>query len=476
MAVRYKTWEEECLPRMEIRGDGPVALCVLWNLLESVSKKLPEQMPDLGVIGNLRTPLGISWFLRGLYQFPHIQKVVIWGSDLTASAEALLSLWSKGVADGHVVPGYGWALDELVSVDAIDLLRKDVQLVDLRHWSFENVVGELELREGRTSVRKKQDFPPVIVPDRTFFPSRGTTVHIEAPDVAQGWLGAISAVMRCGTPRATRKAEKIAHIFDVIISFPIPQEETIHPCFEFTSKDLEKYATQVLSSVRPDGVDYWYGERIQNWRGHNQLEEVIGRLKEAPDTKRATMAILEAPDLEELEDAPCFALATFSVREEKLDGSFVFRSHDMYSGWPFNIFAILRLHRLIANRLEYGYGRATFHSQNAQIYERSWDRALQKLRDFGPSLDRPAEFLKFVPDLAGDFVFTLTKEKIVKCTYMNPKHDQIIFEAEHRNPRTLISWVVANMPWLSPQHIRHLGVEEEKLRRALNQGEEYIQG
>jgi thymidylate synthase len=282
--------------------------------------------------------------------------------------------------------------------------------------------------------------------------------------------------MHCGLPRGTRKGERLAHFFDIFVSFSVPTVEEVYDCFDFSANDLEKYVSQILSPIRPEGVDYWYGERMQDWRGHNQLEEVVERLKKASDTKRATLAILEAPDLSTLEDAPCFTSATFTIADDYLHGSYVFRSHDMYEGWPFNVYAILRLHRKVAESLGCNLGRATFHSQNTQVYERHWDRALEKLHSFGPSLERSSELIKFNTDPSGNFVFTITAQKTIRCAYMNFKHDQILWETEHRDPSVIIAWIIESLPWLRPQHIRYLGVEEEKLRRALKYGEEYIQG
>ncbi len=472
---RYKTWEDECLPRLVVHAqDGSVALCVLWNLVDQIIRRLPPEIPGLGVVGNLRTPLGISWFVRGLWQLPRIHKVVLWGSDLTNSGQALVRLWEEGVAQGHQVPGFGWQLDTLVPVDAIDELRRSVCLVDRRTQRLEDIVHELSAREPATP-REIRSFPPVPVPDLQFWPSRASAIHIEAKDIAHAWLGVLQTIMHCGKPRATRKKERIAHFFDFMVSFPVPEVEEIHPCFDLTPADLEKYASQVLSPVRPPDVEYWYGERMQNWHEHNQLQEVIDRLKKAPDTKRATIAILEASDLSTLEDAPCFTTATFSIDEDhRLHASYVFRSHDMYGGWPSNVFAILRVHRYVAEQLGCDLGRATFHSQNAQIYERHWPQAQEKLTIFGPSLTRVSELLKFKQDPVGNFVFAITKERTVSGTYMSG--NDIVWEVEHREPYGLVAWIVASMPWLSGNHILYLGKQAERLHRALKEGGEYVQG
>lgn len=471
-----RTWDQEARPHLIFRAErGDVALAVLWNLLEQVMPRLPlrDGMADrLAVVGNLRTPLGISWFIRGLLLMPHLRYVVIWGSDLAHTGDGLLKLWAEGMTEDGRVPAYGWKLDPAIDRAILDELRRYVHLVDARGHPLEELEELIHRLPRRSPERPALTLPPVTVPDRLELPSRGATVPIIASDPGEGWLAALDLVMRAGSVRGTRKDEVIAHYFNVIVYFPVPPEETIPPAFEMTPVDLEAYASKFIARQKPEGVDYSYGSRMQDWRGHDQLAEVIARLRQSPETKRATISLLDAADLSTLEDAPCLVTITFSIGRGELHGSYVFRSHDLYGGWPYNVMALLRLHRHVATQVGVGPGSMTVISQNAQIYERHWPSAKERIERYGKTLERYRP--RWRQDPAGNFVLAIEEDGTVRVTHTSPGGDEVYWEARHRNPSILIGWIVETMPWLDRQHVRYLGREEQKIIQALKQGPPYL--
>lgn len=484
---KFRTWEEECLPRlMVIDPSKPVAVCVLWNLLEKLRDYAPEleRADGISVIGNLRTPIGIGWFLRGLWKFPAICRVIIWGSDLTGTGDALVRLWAEGPDAGHRVPGFGWKIDPFIPREAIWELRETVTLIDLRHErQATRILQALDVAPG--AHRELRDFQPVPVPERRMLTNEPATIFIRAKDPGDAWQRILHHILQYGRPRDTRKKESIVHCFDVHAVFPVPANDDPEQWFGISRKDAEGYVSEVLRPTPPtttdangrevSTVDYHYGQRIQYWLGHNQLEEVIARLKENPETKRASISILQAPDLETLEDAPCWSLITFAVIDGKLVSSHVFRSHDMFGGWPNNVLAILRIHRLVAEKLGVGLGSIEVISQNAQIYTRHIATAEEWLSKRGFTLARASHIIGFRPDPAGSFAFTILPDRKVRAQLMSPAGDEVLWETEHANPSVLIRWIVESM-MLEPQHIRFLGAEEEKLNRSLKTGEPYHQG
>ena len=475
-----RTWEDECLSRMVIRNPGgDIGLCVLWNLLGDVLPSLLslEEFPRLSTVGNLRTPLGISWLFRGLGQLPHVTTMVVWGSDLTRTREALFALWSEGVADGHRVPRFGWRLDPLVDRDSIDRLRREVKLIDARSIPLEELALFLLRLPEQVLVRQELLFPPVKLPERVILPSRGGFVQLFARDPADGWIQIQNLLARCGRIRLTRKGEQLGHLFDVKVVMPVPEREIVGPPFEFSSADFEVYYADFISpEPPPSGIDYRYGQRMQNWCNHNQLEETIARLRKSPDTKRATIVFLDPTDLAELEDAPCLALGTFCIQEGILSSSWVVRSHDMHSGWPFNILSLLRVHRLVAERVGVSpLGHFSSLSNNAQIYKRHFPDVEENLAEWG---NVPKDFgsgYSFDPDPAGNFIFEVTDGQ-VRMTMTNPTGDQVLMEMTHEDPSALVRWVAHTMPWLAREHMLYLGQEGEKLRRALEENIPYVQG
>lgn len=485
---KFRTWEEECLPRLHVMDPTkPVALCVLWNLIEKMPEYAPgiEHAPGVAVIGNLRTPVGIGWFLRGLWKFPHIQRIILWGSDLTGSGAALVRLWGEGPDAGHRVPGFGWRIDPMISRAAIEELRETVSLIDLRHErQASRIVPHLTAQPGIFH-RTMRDFPPVPVPERRILPSEPGAISIRAANPGDVWRKILHHLLQYGKPRDTRKKESIVHHFSMKTAFPVPAEDDPEGWFGISAADAERYLADVLRPTPPTAVDasgqevstvdYHYGQRIQDWLGHNQLREVVQRLRENPETKRASISILQAPDLEMLEDAPCWSLITFALIDGELYASNVFRSHDMFGGWPNNALAVLRIHRHVAKEVGAGLGSVEIISHNAQIYTRHHAAAEEWLATHGFTLANASREIVFRPDPAGSFSFTVLEDRRVRAQLVNPTGDEVLWETEHANPSVLIRWIVESMV-LEPQHIRYLGSEEEKLNRSLKTGEPYHQG
>jgi len=476
--TKIKTWEDECLPAMRIQNkEGDVALLVLWDLLDDVHEMCcGHGLSRVSTIGNLRTPLGISWLLRGLGKLPHITTIVVWGNDLTRTGEAILSLWKEGVAD-HRVPRLSWKLDQLIDCDSINRFRREIEFVDGRSVPMTDLARFLSDLPKRDVIRLGVAFPPVELPDRVIFPSRGGFVQLSVQNLADAWIRIQDLLTRCGSERRTRKGETLNHVIDVKVVMPVPIEEVIGLPFDFTPEDFEVYYQDFISSEPPpQGIDYRYGQRMQNWRNHNQLEEVIQRLKKSQDTKRATVVLLDPTDLKELKDAPCVSLGTFCVQSGVLSSSWVIRSNDMYSGWPFNVLSLIRVHRMVAEEVGLSLlGYISVLSQNSQIYERHIPAVQENLARWGSVPEDFGPEWKFHPDPAGNFIFKISDGQ-VRMTITNAEGDQVVLEMEYTDPSALIGWVVDTMPWLARQHIRYLGQEQQKLIQALKEGTPYIQG
>ena len=120
-------------------------------------------------------------------------------------------------------------------------------------------------------------------------------------------------------------------------------------------------------------------------------------------------------------------------------------------------------------------GHASFLSQNAQIYERHFPAVEENLAEWGSVPDDFGPKYCFDPDPAGNFIFEIVGDE-VRMTMTNPEGDQVLMEMTHPDPSALIGWAVETMPQLSRQHIRYLGAEQEKLRRAVEEGVPYVQG
>jgi|GEM_PF-948504 len=88
--------------------------------------------------------------------------------------------------------------------------------------------------------------------------------------------------------------------------------------------------------------------------GVDQLTEVVKRLLDAPDTRRAVISLWSVPELRDMALEPCMVLFQFSLRGPKYDQLHLHvyqRSADMMLGVPFDLFQASVLAHLVAREL-----------------------------------------------------------------------------------------------------------------------------
>lgn len=152
---------------------------------------------------------------------------------------------------------------------------------------------------------------------------------------------------------------------------------------EIREKMLETYGDTLLTADNK-GFSYTYGERLRNWNcditnsrfvNHepsvrdrlDQIELIIRRLKNNKNTRRAT-ATTWIPSIDfNSEEVPCMVLIDFKLRE-RMELTAVFRSHDFYGAYPYNLYALSRLLEYVAKETNAEKGGITILSISAHIY------------------------------------------------------------------------------------------------------------
>ena len=465
---------------MEVRNSatGDIGVCTLWTPLNRISPYL--DLPRINTIGLLTTRRGVGWLLRGLYLYPAIRNLVICGKDLSMTGDVLLALWQEGLTEDNTLPRSGCTLCPEMDREAVNVLRKYVRVWDWRAKSLEEVGRDIGDIPHAAQEMEPRCFAPVAIPELTTFPSRKTTFPIAARDVGDAWLQLLNLAMRCGTVKGTRKGDRLTEVLNPVVTLQLASEEgTLPPCLDFGIDEFEAYYRHFNSLSCPDDADHTCGERLQNcsWFNHetnrveqvNQLERTIDRLQKSHDTKRGTMVLLSPTDLDGLDDAPCVVSVTFNIVHERLYGSYVLRSDDVYGAWPYTALSLTRLQREVSARLGISVGSAIFISHSAHVYERDWDKAWAKLDRW---FKRP---LPLQPDPSGLFFFGIDNGRI-RAMLISPDVDTVLWEGEFDDAEELAWYIVDTMPWLDAQHIRYVGQESARLARALSDNAPYEQG
>jgi len=145
--------------------------------------------------------------------------------------------------------------------------------------------------------------------------------------------------------------------------------------------DLEfiGYYLQRIADFSDDGLMLHgaYGPRLRNWRGVNQLTEVIHILKNDPDSRRAVMILFDpARDFDMWrKDIPCNNWMQFSLRDGKLYMRVVSRSMDVIWGSTINVFEWTAIQELMSRELGVALGTYTHFIGSLHLYENFMQRA-----------------------------------------------------------------------------------------------------
>ena len=106
-----------------------VAICTLWTKKE-LFLDLPKE--EFTVIGNLRTTYGINPLIKNILANPRIRYIVVCGEDLMKTGNILVNFFINGISEDYQVIGTQAYIDRNIPRDAIETLRKNVRVIDLR--------------------------------------------------------------------------------------------------------------------------------------------------------------------------------------------------------------------------------------------------------------------------------------------------------------------------------------------------------
>jgi thymidylate synthase len=105
------------------------------------------------------------------------------------------------------------------------------------------------------------------------------------------------------------------------------------------------------------------------WQRDNQLENVIGLLKETPETRQAVISIYDGKEMHRYSnDTPCTYAVQFTILDDKLCMSVYMRSNDIWYGFCNDQYQFSSLQKMIAKRLNLDIGWYYHHAHNMHLY------------------------------------------------------------------------------------------------------------
>ena len=321
------------------------------------------------------------------------------------------------------------------------------------------------------------------VPKRKVFLSRKTSFPIFSRDVGDAWLQLLNLAFKIGTDQENGGGDRFARALNTVVTIglpviaedleveEVPQAEAFPSILEFSREDFECYYQRFRApegiEVERDGTDY--GNRLHAFGGIDQIQAICDRLQGSDGTQTETAVILQPGDFAGTAAVPNLISASFNVEGEALYGSFVLRSVDVYTEWPLEALALMRLQQDVASRLGLSIGPSTFVLHSIELYERDWSRTTTLLEEH---FKRP---LPLQVDHSGVFLFGNDGGK-ARGMLLDHDAGTIFWEGAFDTAQELSWYIVDAMPWIHPQHIRYVGQESSTLTHAMQDKACYLQG
>lgn len=255
------------------------------------------------------------------------------------------------------------------------------------------------------------------------------TLHIEAPNLAEGWERAVLETWERGAPIATQydqPGDPPSRDATVLIAIEDPfAEPRIHRAMPGGFLELETYRQEVVDGIHDHWIDpaagkwqYTYHERLADYsvpglpEPIDQLEYVVRTLSEVPHSRRAQAVLWKAWDDAGIDHPACLQRLWFRIFDDVLVMSAHMRSNDAFKAAYMNMYAFTELQRAIAERIAERTGRAirvgqynhivdSFHIYGSyfadfegflrSVAARTWEQRTYRTEDIAPIIDEARE-------------------------------------------------------------------------------------
>lgn len=202
--------------------------------------------------------------------------------------------------------------------------------------------------------------------------SQRPPLHVQARTIGECWFDCIRTVLehgRCHRDEDVAIREVLGLTVEVLMPMEFDPLIDAHGDDVVTARTLAKFTKGALLPDRP----FTYGQRIYDFGGIDQFEWMIRRLNAKPETKSATICLLqpgsESPSL------PCLTTLDAKIRNGLLDLQFFFRSQNIAGRQYANLAALARLQHELARRCSVEPGALRGYIASAHIYEYDTDEA-----------------------------------------------------------------------------------------------------
>lgn len=211
--------------------------------------------------------------------------------------------------------------------------------------------------------------------------------YFEIDDMSQGYLEIVNSVRHNGRRRAPR-GFATREIPSAMIRLADPHKS--HPLGigrQYSKGIVAAEAVSLIGGVSDPGLMIAVGSAFTRFldggslhgaygpRIRGQLENVVERLKEDPDTRQAILQIWDARYDQAgwvPRDLPCTLSLGFAIFDDKLEMTTTMRSNDVWLGTAHDIPMFTALQLTIASALGLEAGPYHHHAYSLHVYERDF--------------------------------------------------------------------------------------------------------
>jgi thymidylate synthase len=105
------------------------------------------------------------------------------------------------------------------------------------------------------------------------------------------------------------------------------------------------------------------------WKRHDQIDYVVAKLKDNPNTRHAAISIYDAKEWQRYtKDTPCTYAIQFTILDNKLNMSVYMRSNDLWYGFCNDQYCFSMLHKKVSEMLSIEIGEYYHHAHNLHLY------------------------------------------------------------------------------------------------------------
>ncbi len=449
-------------------SDSPIGIVSLWTVCSNIYEKIDPQLYNSA--GQLYTKNGINYLVRNLLANKKIRYIILCGQDRSGSGAELKKLWQEKKID---------CLHEQIPKKAIDNLTSNVKIIDLTGEQNPEKI-EKEIRTLDLNIEKygkSETFPEPAEKDlnelECSWPTDTSIFKVRGKTIAQTWLKALKMILKFGDIK-NYKAVKTKEIYNLcsVIEDEDPDNFYIPDWLNINKEKIEKYIPQIITGEKIKGVRYTYGHRMQKYFKINQIDKIIERLKNNKNAREALAILFDPQKDHESNNCPCIVMVHALFNKGKLNFNVYARSHDIFGGWPLNLFALRKLQKIICKKTNIPMGVLSVISVSAHIYDFNWEQALNTVKENLKA--------KFDNDPRGYFKIEIDKDKkeiIVK--HFSPSGNFLKKYSENiksENPtNNLIKKIDEDLAMSLVIHGAYLGKEIQKAEIALKTNINYIQ-